>query len=243
MMISSTQSRSCNYILEQCWDIDGILRLVDELGYNVVATSITHHHFDHVGGSPPAPYDTLPIKIPGLATLLKKLPHIKAYVHPDDIEYIRQGNPGIPANKLVSTCTEVTEVLEIGRTRIRFIPTPGHTPGSQSLLVNDCRLLAGDTLLCGFCGRTDLPGGDKKVMEKTLRQTLGALDDRVVVYPGHHYGSEWSTVGIERDKGCLGEDLVGFGSNSSPLPSSPSATSLTSSTRKLTRSLSRKRNK
>ncbi|KAI9323689.1 beta-lactamase-like protein [Dichotomocladium elegans] len=211
-VVADEETKHC-VLVDACWDIDGILRIVEQNGYHVVAAAVTHYHFDHVGGSPPPPYDTLPIKISGLASLLKKLPHIKAYVNPSDIAYIRQANPTIPANRLISTMSELTEVLEIGKLRIRFIPTPGHTPGSQSLLINDCRLLAGDTLLCGFCGRTDLQGGDRKVMEKTLRYTLGRLDDRIVVYPGHHYGSEWSTIGIERDKGCLGDDLVGYGTD------------------------------
>ncbi|KAI8139832.1 beta-lactamase-like protein [Fennellomyces sp. T-0311] len=237
-IVADEETKHC-IVVDACWDIDGIFNIVEEYGYHIVGAAITHMHFDHCGGSPPPPYDTLPIKIPGLATLLKRLPHIKAYVNPEDIPYIRNANPTIPANRLASTTSEVTETLEIGKTRIRFLPTPGHTPGSQSLLINDCRLLAGDTLLCGFCGRTDLPGGDKKVMEQTLRRTLGSLDDRVVVYPGHHYGSEWSTVGIERDKGCLGDDLVGYGTSFTPTHhSNGSSVSLAS---KLSRSWSKRR--
>ncbi|KAI9498839.1 beta-lactamase-like protein [Zychaea mexicana] len=250
-IVADLETKHCVVVdaARQCWDIDGIFQIVEEYGYHIVAAAVTHYHFDHVGGSPPPPYDTLPIKIAGLANLLKRLPYIKAYVNPHDIPYIRQANPTIPANRLASTCSDVTETLEIGKTRIRFLPTPGHTPGSQSLLINDCRLLAGDTLLCGFCGRTDLHGGDKKVMEQTLRHTLGPLDDRVVVYPGHHYGSEWSTVGIERDKGCLGDDLVGYGTNNNIISSSASAShgasthhangSSTSLASKLSRSWSR----
>jgi glyoxylase-like metal-dependent hydrolase (beta-lactamase superfamily II) len=147
----------------------------------------------------------------GLSTLLKKLPYIKAYVHPLDIPYIHQSN-NISASRMTPTCTPLTTTIKIGtRTKIRFIHTPGHTPGSQSLLVNDIRLLSGDTLLGGICGRTDLPGGSRENMEHTLRHVLGEMDDRVVVLPGHDYGSDWSTIGIERDKGCLGDDLVGFG--------------------------------
>ncbi|KAI9273519.1 beta-lactamase-like protein [Helicostylum pulchrum] len=214
-VIVDIESKQC-ILVDACWDIENILRLVEEQGYTVVATIITHYHFDHVGGSPPSPYDTLPIKISGLASLLKKIPHIKAYIHPLDIPYIQQANPNIQVNRLVPTCTpDITQHLNIGKIQIEFIHTPGHTPGSQSLMVNQCRLIAGDTLLCGgHCGRTDLPGGHRKSMEHTLRHILGGLDDRIIVYPGHDYGISWSTIGMERENGCLGEELVGFGMKS-----------------------------
>jgi glyoxylase-like metal-dependent hydrolase (beta-lactamase superfamily II) len=131
-------------------------------------------------------------------------------MHPLDIPYL---HGTIQLNRLVPTCTtSITSELTIGQVRLQFLHTPGHTPGSQSILVNQSRLIAGDTLLgCGHCGRTDLPGGDRKAMEHTLRYVLGGLDDRIVVYPGHDYGTTWSTIAIEKENGCLGEDLVGFG--------------------------------
>ncbi|KAI8351166.1 beta-lactamase-like protein [Blakeslea trispora] len=210
-VIVDIKTKNC-ILVDACWDIDGILKYVDEHGYAVVAAVVTHYHFDHIGGSPPPPYDTLPIKISGLSTLLKRMPHIKAYIHPSDIPYLQQTNPHIQDNRLVPSNTDLTDHLTVGHVHIEFIHTPGHTPGSQALLVNKSRLLVGDTLLCqGHCGRTDLPGGNRKAMENTLRNVLGSLDDRIIVYPGHDYGTTWSTIGIERENGCLGEDLVGFG--------------------------------
>ncbi|KAI8974361.1 beta-lactamase-like protein [Pilobolus umbonatus] len=211
-IIADIKTKTC-IVVDACWDLDSILRYIDEEGYTIVATIITHHHFDHVGGSPPPPYDTLPIKISGLANLLKRLPHIKAYINPNDIPFIQQANPSIQYNRLVPTCTsDITSQMTVGDIHIDFIHTPGHTPGSQSLLVNHSRLLTGDTLLCGgHCGRTDLPGGDRRMMQHTLKSVLGSLDDRIVIYPGHDYGFKWSTIGTERENGCLGEDLVGFG--------------------------------
>ncbi|KAI7901673.1 beta-lactamase-like protein [Cokeromyces recurvatus] len=207
-IIVDLDSKKC-IVIDPCWDIDSIIKFVNEQGYIIVAIIVTHHHFDHIGGSPPAPYDTLPIKISGLSTLLKRIPYIKAYIHPLEIPFIKD----IPSNRLVpTTTTDITNTLTIGKIHVEFLHTPGHTPGSQSLLINKSRLIAGDTLLChGHCGRTDLPGGSRKAMKNTLRHILGNLDDRIIIYPGHNYGTTWSTIGIERDNGCLGDELVGFG--------------------------------
>jgi glyoxylase-like metal-dependent hydrolase (beta-lactamase superfamily II) len=75
--------------------------------------------------------------------------------------------------------------------------TPGHTPGSQCFLV-DGRLISGDTLFIGSCGRTDLPGSDPSEMYRSLTQRLGALPDDTVLFPGHNYGGESSTLGAEK---------------------------------------------
>ncbi|CAG8439494.1 1693_t:CDS:2 [Acaulospora colombiana] len=97
-------------------------------------------------------------------------------------------------------------VLTLGSlTLLRFLHMPGHTEGSQSILVNECRLFTGDTLMCGCVGRVDMPGGNLKDMRKTLRDRLGNLNDGIVVYPGHDYGGDWTTIGIEREKGIIGE--------------------------------------
>src|SRR4030065_1227473 len=91
------------------------------------------------------------------------------------------------------------DVLSLGAVRIRVIHTPGHTPDSICLLVDDKTLLTGDTLFVRECGRTDLPGGDPRSLYESFFNKLLKLDDAVVVYPGPDYGPKpFSTIGEER---------------------------------------------
>jgi hydroxyacylglutathione hydrolase len=76
------------------------------------------------------------------------------------------------------------------------VHTPGHTPGSICLLFKEQELLlAGDTLFAGSIGRTDLPGGDGRLILRSLRDRLLVLPDATRVVPGH--GRE-TTIGEER---------------------------------------------
>ncbi len=90
------------------------------------------------------------------------------------------------------------EELKLGETSIKVIHTPGHTPGSICLLI-DRKLLTGDTLFVGECGRVDLPGGSAEDLYSSLFNKILNLDDDIEVYPGHNYGAEpSSTIGSER---------------------------------------------
>ena len=91
------------------------------------------------------------------------------------------------------------DALNFGGLRIGIIYTPGHTIDSICLLVEGKKLLTGDTLFVGECGRTDLLGGNAKNMYDSLFNKLLALGDDVEVYPGHDYGDKpSSTIGDER---------------------------------------------
>jgi hydroxyacylglutathione hydrolase len=91
------------------------------------------------------------------------------------------------------------DVLRVGKLSIRIIYTPGHTTDSICLLIDNQKLLTGDTLFVGECGRTDFPGGNAKSMYVSLFGKLLKLDDDVEVYPGHDYGSKpSSTIGEQR---------------------------------------------
>jgi hydroxyacylglutathione hydrolase len=91
------------------------------------------------------------------------------------------------------------DIIRIGSVAIEVIYTPGHTPDSICLLVDNQKLLTGDTLFVRECGRTDMPGGNSKDMYNSLFNKILKLEDDVEVYPGHDYGPKpASTIGEER---------------------------------------------
>ncbi len=91
------------------------------------------------------------------------------------------------------------DTICIGSIPVDVICTPGHTTDSICLLVDSKKLLTGDTLFVGECGRTDLQGGNSRSMYDSLFNKLMKLSDNVEVYPGHDYGQKpHSTIGEER---------------------------------------------
>lgn len=94
---------------------------------------------------------------------------------------------------------EDNDLITIGELAFQIIHTPGHTPDSICLLI-DSKLLTGDTLFVGECGRTDLAEGNPKEMYNSLFKKILALPDSTEVYPGHDYGSKpVSNLGYERE--------------------------------------------
>ena len=85
-------------------------------------------------------------------------------------------------------------MLKIAGLEIQVLHTPGHTPGSVCLAVEDT-LFTGDTLFAGSIGRTDFPGGDVPDMKKSLAR-LGNLPTDYRVMPGH---GEETTLFVEKD--------------------------------------------
>jgi sulfur dioxygenase len=89
------------------------------------------------------------------------------------------------------------DTLELGKLRIEVMGTPGHTEDALCLVLPG-RVLTGDTLLIGACGRTDLPSGNALKLYESL-QRLMALPEDTVVLPSHDYqGQRASTIGREK---------------------------------------------
>jgi hydroxyacylglutathione hydrolase len=181
-LIGDSVTRDC-VVVDPAWDIEAIVETVAGDGMNLRAALVTHTHQDHVGGH------LFGFDIPGVTELLERA-RVKVYVHKAEREHLRgMGTDLMPV--------EGGDTLSIGRRALTFLHTPGHTPGSQCFLI-DGRLISGDTLFIQSCGRTDLPGSDPGEMYTSLTQRLGALPEETVVYPGHNYGGDSTTIGAEK---------------------------------------------
>ncbi len=175
-------------LIDPAWNIQTLLDILQQEKLTLTAVLLTHTHPDHVGGQNflGIPY------IEGLESLLEKLAQpVPIFVHEAEKD-------STPAPKELVKTTQEGQRLEIANMHITCLHTPGHTPGSQCFLVDNL-LFTGDTLFCGSCGRTDLPGSNPALLQQSLFR-LAKLDDEIKVAPGHHYNRDrpTSTIGYER---------------------------------------------
>jgi hydroxyacylglutathione hydrolase len=164
-------------VVDPAWDVSGILEQLKRDDMKLTGVLVTHYHPDHVGGH------LFGHDIEGLAELIAKAP-TPVYVDAHEAEGVRQVT-GISASDL--RIVRGGDSISVGDVPIRFLHTPGHTPGSQCFLIDESRLVSGDTLFIGACGRVNLPGGDPEAMYRSLSR-LNELGDEVVLFPGHDYG-------------------------------------------------------
>ena len=152
-----------------------IVRQISSLGLAPVILIDTHGHVDHVGANKDIKerYD-VPLCIHSLdsgmldnilATTMGLFLGAKKSPEPD--RFLEDG-----------------ELIPIGKSHLKVMHTPGHSPGSVSLS-GDGFLLSGDLLFCGGVGRTDLPGGSWKVLEDSIRKKIFTFPDDTIVLPGH----------------------------------------------------------
>lgn len=87
------------------------------------------------------------------------------------------------------------ELLPVSDISLEIIHTPGHTPGSVSILC-DKLLFSGDTLFLMSAGRTDFYGGNSRKIMESVKNLLKSLDGDTKVYPGH---GPATTIEYERE--------------------------------------------
>jgi hydroxyacylglutathione hydrolase len=166
-------------------DAGRILAEVSRRGWRVDAIWVTHAHIDHVMG----------------IAQVKAATGAPVYLHALDQRLyenvVEQGRwfgfavkPLPPPDVLWNH----GDVVRLGSLEFEVRHAPGHAPG-HVILVGHGHAFVGDVLFQGSVGRTDLPGGDGRTLDQSIRSELLTLPDDTVVHPGH--GKE-TTVGAER---------------------------------------------
>ena len=167
-------------------DVETIQEAIAGSGLRIEAIVATHAHFDHVIA----------------AEALRAATGAPFFLHAGDkplLEWVQESGRlflgiELPPPPDIDSEAREDEVLRTGEVGLRIVHTPGHSPGSISL-VGDGLVFAGDTLFAGSVGRSDLPGGDGDALVKAVHAKLFTLDDGTVVYPGH---GPATTIGEEK---------------------------------------------
>jgi hydroxyacylglutathione hydrolase len=146
-------------ILDPSWNLDEIQKVITRYDLKVKYIVNTHHHFDHTLGNEAMAKETEAKILQHESSTLKH-----------DITLVDE------------------QKIKFGNSQLTVFHTPGHSKDSICL-VGDGKIFTGDTLFVGNCGRVDLPGGSAQELYHSLFDILYKMDESLVLYPGHNYGS------------------------------------------------------
>lgn len=156
-------------ILDPSWNLDEIQKEIVRRDLKIKYIVNTHHHFDHTLGNEAMAKETTAQILQHESSTLKH-----------DISLVDR------------------QKIIFGNSELTVFHTPGHSKDSICL-VGDGKIFTGDTLFVGNCGRVDLPGGSARELYHSLFDILGKMDENLILYPGHNYGSTpISTLGKEK---------------------------------------------
>lgn len=162
-------------------------RIIKEIeNFKIKYILATHGHLDHVGQ----------------VGYLKERFDVPFLMNEKDLFLINNDIfPGFASIIGATECPEPDDfikegdIISFGRFNLKVVETPGHTPGSVCFYdEKNSFVITGDTLFKGSIGRTDLPGGDMRQMENSLKKLIKLPDDTDVI-PGH---SDVTTIGQEK---------------------------------------------
>jgi len=162
-------------IVDPAWDVPQLIALAKSKNVIITDILLTHSHHDHINGINDV-----------LNQFDAQLHLLKAEADFWDSELQK---PSLHHG---------SDIIQLGKTDIKILHTPGHTPGSACYQIGS-HLITGDTMFVYGCGRCDLRGGDPEIMFNTLQHMANDLPDDITICPGHNYG-ESSTCSMAQQK-------------------------------------------
>ena len=181
-IVSDESTLEC-VVIDPGADATTILNYLEETKLHCRFVLLTHGHFDHTGAVEDVLADTdAELFVHKADAGVTTGGDFYRFIPPQGTKYYAEG-----------------DVICVGKLSFTVMETPGHTPGSVTLICaesgsDDKVLFTGDTLFRDSCGRTDFPGSSAEDILRSLKR-IADLPGDYEVYPGHSF---FSTLDRER---------------------------------------------
>lgn len=155
-----------------------IVKLIEDNGIKIKYILLTHGHLDHILGNKFAKdYFKVPI-------LMHKDDNFLIEKAPQQAQLfgLEFAAPP-PVDEFITEDTKIN----INGCELKFIHTPGHSPGSVCIIDDKNKnVFCGDLIFKNSIGRTDLQEGDLNVLIDSVKNKLfKSADVDFMLYPGH----------------------------------------------------------
>ena len=170
-------------------DVPKIVDAMEKQGVTLEKVFVTHGHLDHCGAAKTLA-DKFDVPIEG--------PNQKDEYLLQELATKQTRMWGLPAGEpfTPSRWLNQGDTVTVGEETLSVYECPGHSPGHVAFFHEPSKVaITGDVLFAGSIGRTDLPNGSFKELEKSIRTNLYPLGDDVQFIPGH---GPVSSIGQER---------------------------------------------
>ena len=149
------------FLVDAGGPVEPLLAAADEHGLTVTHVLLTHHHHDHVAE---------------LEAAKRRWPDAAVLIHPAERDLVDGATGDL----------EPERPLRIGGLVVEPLPTPGHTRGMLSLLVDGREVFTGDTLFRNSVGGVRAPGHTTYAdLKHSIMEVLLELPAETVIRPGH----------------------------------------------------------